>query len=147
VEQLARVVPLVERLGDVDALVALQPDQLTAGDERERSGELGLSRARLTLQEQRPRHRARRETRPSPEPLVSEVVLLEESRLQCERRRQLGSLGRAETVGRSKAGLGERSASEHASEVSTVLARGTVVRDRLGALVGKPPRHRDLSPR
>jgi hypothetical protein len=87
VEELAGVVPLVQRLGDVDSLVALQSDELTAGDEREGPCEFGLSSTRLTLQEERPRH-PHREEGDRRQTLVSEVVLLEQRRLQRDRRRQ-----------------------------------------------------------
>ncbi len=42
-QQLLAVVPLVERLGLVEALVALQADQLAAGGAGERLGQLGLA--------------------------------------------------------------------------------------------------------
>ena len=53
VEQLAGVVPLVHGLADVDALVALQADQLAAGPARQHLGHLGLPHAGLALEEQR----------------------------------------------------------------------------------------------
>ena len=52
-EQLARVVPLVERLRRVDPLVALQADQGCVEHEGERFGGLGLADARLALEQQR----------------------------------------------------------------------------------------------
>ena len=52
-EQLAGVVPLVERLGRVDPLVALQADQRRVEHGRERLGRLGLADARLALEQQR----------------------------------------------------------------------------------------------
>ncbi len=48
------VVPVVDRLGDVDALVALEPNQLAAGGCSQRLGELGLADARLAFEQQRP---------------------------------------------------------------------------------------------
>ena len=45
-QQLAGIVPLVQRLGGVDAVVALQPDQRRVEDRRERLGRLGLADAR-----------------------------------------------------------------------------------------------------
>ena len=57
VEELARVIPLVEGLPGVDALVALQADQLGAQHPGERPADLGLADARLTLEQQRPAHR------------------------------------------------------------------------------------------
>ena len=52
-EQLTRVVPLVERLVDVDALVTLEPDQARAGRSGECPRDLGLARAGLALEQQR----------------------------------------------------------------------------------------------
>ena len=53
VEQLLAVVPLVERLGLVLALVALQPQQPAAGGRGQRLGQLGLADAGGALDEQR----------------------------------------------------------------------------------------------
>ena len=52
-EHLARVVPLVDRGVDVEAFVALEPDQPRAEARREHLGELGLADAGLALEEQR----------------------------------------------------------------------------------------------
>jgi hypothetical protein len=52
-EQLAPVVPVVDRVVEVDPLVALQPDQASAGGARQRPRDLGLAHARLALQQQR----------------------------------------------------------------------------------------------
>src|SRR6478735_8125460 len=52
-EQLLAVVPLVQRLGLVEALVALQPDQRPVEVARERLGELGLAHAGRPLDEDR----------------------------------------------------------------------------------------------
>ena len=52
-EQLPRVVPLVERLGGVDALEALQPDQRGVEQVGERLGGLRLADAGLALEQQR----------------------------------------------------------------------------------------------
>ena len=51
---LAAVVPVVDGLRHVDALVALQADELAAGPAAEHLGDLGLADARLALQQQRP---------------------------------------------------------------------------------------------
>ncbi len=48
------VVPLVEGVVDVEALITLQPDQLLPGDGGQDFGDLGLADTRLPLQEQRP---------------------------------------------------------------------------------------------
>ena len=53
VQQLAGVVPVVHGLRHVDALVALQADELTAGRGRQGLGQLGLADAGLALEEQR----------------------------------------------------------------------------------------------
>ena len=53
VEELLAVVPLVKRLGLVEALVALEADQLAAGRARDRLRELGLADPRRALDEDR----------------------------------------------------------------------------------------------
>ena len=62
-EKLARVVPLVDRVRDVEAFVALEPDQ----PRRERGGErlrgLGLSDSRFALEQERLLERERQEER------------------------------------------------------------------------------------
>ena len=52
-QQLLLVVPLVQRLGLVEALVALQADQPGAGHLGDGLGELGLARAGRALDEHR----------------------------------------------------------------------------------------------
>ncbi len=52
-QQLLLVVPLVQRLGLVEAFVALQPDQPSAGDLRDALGQLGLSGTGRTLDKDR----------------------------------------------------------------------------------------------
>ena len=52
-QQLLLVVPLVQRLGLVEALVALQPDEPGAGDLGDRLGELGLADAGRSLDQHR----------------------------------------------------------------------------------------------
>ena len=71
-EQLPRVVPLVDGLGDVDALVALQPDQRGGQRGAERFCGGGLSGARLALEQHRlaEPHRAEQGGR---ETLVGEI--------------------------------------------------------------------------
>jgi hypothetical protein len=61
VQQLAGVVPLVDGVGDVEALVALKADQPGAAGARQRLGQLGLADAGLALQEQRLLDRQRQE--------------------------------------------------------------------------------------
>ena len=77
VEQLAGVVPVVHGLGGVDALVALQPDQLAAGPRRQHLGELGLADAGLALEQQRPLQLEREEDRRR-QPFVGQVPVLGE---------------------------------------------------------------------
>ena len=72
-QQLARIVPLVQRLGGVDAVVALQPDQRRVQRQRQRLGGLGLAYPRLPLQQQRLREAEREEQRRR-QPFVDEVV-------------------------------------------------------------------------
>ena len=72
-QQLPRVVPLVGGLGDVDALVALQPDQRGAERGGQRLGGRGLADAGLALQQDRlaQSHRAEQRRR---QPVVGEVA-------------------------------------------------------------------------
>ncbi len=72
-QDLAREVPVVERLGGVDALVALQPDQRQLEALRDRLGERGLAGAGLTLEQQRPLH-LQREERHRRQRVVGEVA-------------------------------------------------------------------------
>ena len=62
-EQLAGVVPLVDGVRDVEAFVALQPDQARAGRDRERLRGLGLADAGLALEQERLLEREREEER------------------------------------------------------------------------------------
>ena len=52
-QQLARMVPVVERLRRVDALIALQADRLAAEDLGQPVGDLGLADARRAFEQQR----------------------------------------------------------------------------------------------
>ncbi len=52
-EELSRVVPLVERVTHVQALVALQANQIGAERGRHRAGQRGLADAGLALEKQR----------------------------------------------------------------------------------------------
>jgi hypothetical protein len=73
-QQLALVVPVVDRVVQVDALVALQADQPRAGGRRQRTRHLGLADARLALEQQRLLERRREEDRGA-EGLVGEIAL------------------------------------------------------------------------
>jgi hypothetical protein len=55
-QQLARVVPFVQRLGGRDALVALQPHQRGVERGRQRLGRLGLADPRLAFEQDRLPH-------------------------------------------------------------------------------------------
>ncbi|CAB5011544.1 unannotated protein [freshwater metagenome] len=61
VQQLLAVVPLVNGLCDVDALVALQADQLAARPCREHLGHFGLADTGFTFEQQRPPQPQRQE--------------------------------------------------------------------------------------
>jgi hypothetical protein len=54
VEELAGVVPLVDGLGGVDALVALEPEEFAARPPGQDLGHLGLADAGLALEQDRP---------------------------------------------------------------------------------------------
>ena len=73
-EQLPRVVPLVDRVRDVEPLVALQPDQIGVERPRRRRGERRLADAGLALEKQRPPEPQRQEQRHR-EAAVGDVLL------------------------------------------------------------------------
>ncbi len=58
-DHLRGVVPFIDGGGDVESLVALQPDQPPAERRREHLGDLGLADPRLAFEEQRPPHAER----------------------------------------------------------------------------------------
>ena len=76
-EHLARVVPLVDGGVDVQALVALEPDEPGAERRGEHLGELGLADAGLALEQQRAPELERQEDR-GRERAVGDVVALAE---------------------------------------------------------------------
>ena len=88
VQQLTGVVPVVDGLRCVDALVALQPDELAAGPAAEHLGHLGLADAGLALEQQRPLQRQRQEHRRG-QALVGQVAVQAE-RLRRRRRGEVG---------------------------------------------------------
>ena len=55
-DHLRGVIPLIDRGGDVETLVALQPDQAAAEGGRQHLGDLGLADAGLAFEEDRPAH-------------------------------------------------------------------------------------------
>ena len=81
VEELARVVPLVDGVRDVEALVALEPDQPGAERRRERLRGLGLPDTRLAFEQERLLEREREEQRRR-EPAIGQVVGVSERRLE-----------------------------------------------------------------
>jgi hypothetical protein len=80
-EQLARIVPLVDGVRNVEPLVALQPDQI--GAERGRGGgrQRRLADARFTLEEQRTPELQGDEERHC-QPAVADIALLGETLLE-----------------------------------------------------------------
>ena len=73
VQDLPREVPVVERLGGVEALVALQPYEVRAGRGRQRLRERRLADARLAFEEERPAE-AQRQEAGRRQPLVGQVA-------------------------------------------------------------------------
>ena len=80
-EQLAGIVPLVQRLGRREPLVALQPDQRRVQHRRQRLRGLGLADAGLALQQDRLPH-PRREEQGRAQRLVGQVAGVVEGREQ-----------------------------------------------------------------
>ena len=85
VQDLAREVPVVERLRGVEALVALQPDELRAGRLGERAGERGLADAGVALEEQRAAQ-SQRQVAGRGQPVVGQVAGGRQKRGQLRRR-------------------------------------------------------------
>ena len=77
-EELARVVPFVERLGCIDALEALEADERGVEHFGERLGRLGLADPRLALEQERLREAHGAEQR-GREPRLGEVVVIGQS--------------------------------------------------------------------
>jgi hypothetical protein len=103
-QELAGIVPLVEGLGGVDALVALEADQRRVEHRGERLGRLGLADARLAFEQQRLRQ-AHRAEQCGGEPEVGQVVRAVE---QAAQGLDVADLGR---VGHVSVGPGPVSAS------------------------------------
>ena len=78
VEHLAGVVPVVEGVGDVDALVALEADQARVQHVGQRLRALGLADARLTLEQHR-LAQGQRDAHHRGEPAVGQVGALAQS--------------------------------------------------------------------
>src|SRR6266850_2295288 len=79
-DHLPRVVPLVGRLGNVQALVALQANELAAERLRHHLADFGLADAGLALQEQRAAHGERKE-KGGGEAAIGHVLARREQRL------------------------------------------------------------------
>ena len=72
-DHLRGVIPFVDRGRDVEAFVALQPDQAAAERLRQHLGDLGLADAGLAFEENRPAH-LEREIKHSAERAVGEII-------------------------------------------------------------------------
>jgi hypothetical protein len=88
VEQLARVVPLVDGVRDVEALVALETDQARAEDGGERLRGLGLPDAGLSLEEDGLLER-QREVERGRQPPIGQVVRVAQAALEVVDRREV----------------------------------------------------------
>jgi hypothetical protein len=84
-EELARVVPVVHSLGDIDAFVTLKADQFATRCGGHRLGEFRLADARLAFEQQRPLQCHREEYR-GRNTLVGQVALLGEGGTDIARR-------------------------------------------------------------
>ena len=72
-DHLRGVIPFVDRRRDVEAFVALQPDQPAAERLREHLGDLGLADAGLAFEENRPAH-LERQVKHGAERAVGEII-------------------------------------------------------------------------
>ena len=72
-DHLRAVIPLIDRGGDVEPLVALQADQLAAERLRQHLGDLGLADAGLAFEEDRPAH-AQREIQHRRQRAVGDII-------------------------------------------------------------------------
>ncbi len=72
-DHLRGVIPLIDRGGDIEALVALQPDQPAAERRGQHLGDLGLADAGLAFEEDRPAH-FERQIKHGAERAVGEIV-------------------------------------------------------------------------
>src|SRR5215203_1787070 len=99
VEELARVVPLVDSLVDVYALVALQADERRLEDAGENLGDLGFADTRLAFEEQRPSELEGEEDRGG-QPFVRQVIMLAQPHSQLPEMRNAGGQGPPASAGR-----------------------------------------------
>ena len=96
-QHLARVVPFVHGGVDVEALVALQPDEPCVERGGEDLGQLGLAHAGLTFEQQRPTQPQAEEDGGDERP-IGHVVALAEGRLQAVD--GIGMVGHTPTLAR-----------------------------------------------
>ncbi len=80
-EQLAGIVPLVQRVADLEPFIALEANEIAVKNSRDRRCERGFADARLAFDEQRTLQAEREEER-GREALVGDVRVLEQTRLQ-----------------------------------------------------------------
>ena len=92
VEELARVIPLVDGLVDVYALVALQADERRLKDAGENFGDLGLADTCLAFEEQRPSELEGEEDRGG-QPFVRQIIVLAQPHSQLMKMRNAGGQG------------------------------------------------------
>ena len=133
-EKLAGVVPLVDGLGDVDALVALQAQQLPAGPGRQHLGHLGLAHAGLALEQQRAVQGHGQEDRRR-QPLVGQVAMGGEGGGHLFYR-ECGPGWSGHPYRLGGAGLLEGPAYQHLGQVAAVLGAGVEVRGRVEPVRG-----------
>src|SRR5215218_1842322 len=98
VEELAGVVPLVDGLVDVYALVALQADKRGLEDAGENFGDLGLADPSLAFEEQWPPELEGEEDRGG-QPFVRQVIVLAQPHSQLPEMRNAGGQGPPASVG------------------------------------------------
>ena len=137
-EHLARVVPLVHRRVDVEALVALEPDQPRAEARREDLRELRLADAGLALEQQRPAELEGQEHRRRERP-VGDVAALAEGGLHGIGR---GDVGRARPVrrGRIQAGWWCLCHGRHSTRASRASPGAGLAPEFLADAIGSRPR-------
>src|ERR687898_2294669 len=99
VEELARVIPFVDGLVDVYALVALQADERGLQDAGENFGDLGLADPRLAFEEQRPSELEGEEDRGG-QPFVRQIIVLAQPYSQLPEMRNAGGQGPPASAGR-----------------------------------------------
>ena len=139
VEQLARVVPLVDGVRDVEPLVALEPDQPRVERRRERLRRLRLADAGLALEQHRLLEREREEERRR-EPAVREVVGLAKRRLELVDRAEAHRSQRRRAPSPSvSSGVRRRSVAAPSTSASTIAPDDDEDVERRVARRDRPP--------